>query len=256
MHVFLGLHEPISSLTHLIGAVAFLAMGVLLMLRAAGHSRRRYLAVYSATCVLLLVVSGVYHSFPPGGAREVFLRMDLAAIFLLIAGTFTAIHATLLTSRKHCGPLCFVWAIGVVGVVLSLTCYDLVPAGCWLLMYLLQGWSGVINAFLIWRHHGPSYVVFPFLGGVVFTIGAFIEAGEQLVLIPHFVGAHELFHLAVLLGMSIFWIYILDAVDIEKRASLQSSPTARGSAPPVVAGCHHLADEKSSRFALQSSREA
>lgn len=256
MHAFFGLHEPVSSLTHLAGAIAFLGMGALLMVRAAGQPRRQYLAIYAASCVLQLAVSGIYHAFPPGAARDVMLRLDLAAIFILIAGTFTAIHGTLLTSAKHRGPLCFVWVIALLGVVLSLTSYQYLPAGCWLVMYLLQGWSGVISSLMIWRRHGPSYVVLPFLGGVVFTIGGFIEAGEQLVLIPHFVGAHELFHLTVLLGMSIFWIYILDAVDIEKRSQFELLRVPRGSAVPVPASRRALADESTNHYARQSPREA
>jgi channel protein (hemolysin III family) len=220
MDPFIGLNEPVSSLTHLIGAVAFACMGYLLLVRCRNQPGRPYLAVYSLTCVLLLVVSGVYHALAEGAARNVMLRLDLAAIFLLIAGTFTAVHGTLLTGKKHWGVLGFVWLVAVVGVVLSITSYDSIPEGCWLLMYLLQGWSGLFSSIMIWRRHGPSYVILPFCGGVIFSIGGLIEAAERLVLIPQIVGAHEVFHLAVLLGMSCFWIYIFDAVGIEERARL------------------------------------
>lgn len=223
MDPFIGLHEPVSSLTHLIGAVAFACMGYALLVRCRNQPRRPYLAVYSLTCVLLLVVSGVYHSLGEGGLRNVMLRIDLAAIFLLIAGTFTAVHGTLLAGKKHWGVLGFVWLVAVVGVVLSITSFDSIPDGCWLLMYLLQGWSGLLSAMMIWRRHGPSYVILPFCGGVIFSVGGLIEAAERMVLIPNVVGAHELFHLAVLLGMSCFWIYIFDAVGIEERARFSTA---------------------------------
>jgi channel protein (hemolysin III family) len=239
MDPFVGLHEPVSSLTHLFGAIAFACMGFVLLRRSRNHPGRPYLAVYSLTCVLLLVVSGVYHAFPAGHSRNVMLRLDLAAIFLLIAGTFTAVHGLLLAGKKHWGVLLFVWLVALVGVVLSISCYDLVPQGCWLLMYLLQGWSGLISALMIWRRHGLSYTVLPFCGGVIFSIGGAIEAAEQLVVIPHIVGAHEVFHLAVLLGMSCFWIYILDAVGLEQaRRSTVTPRRARSTAvalPPHAA---------------------
>jgi len=217
MDPFIGLYEPVSSLTHLFGAFAFTCMGYVLLRRGRNDPGRPFLAVYSLTCVLQLVISGVYHSLEQGPARSVMLRLDLAAIFILIAGTFTAVHGVLLPGRKHAGPLAFVWFIALVGVVLAITSYGIVPAGYWLLMYLLQGWTGLFSACMIWRRHGLSYVVLPFCGGVIFSVGGVIEAAERLVLIPSIVGSHEVFHLAVLLGMSCFWIFIFDAVGIEQR---------------------------------------
>jgi channel protein (hemolysin III family) len=169
------------------------------------------------------------------------LRLDLAAIFLLIAGTFTAVHGMLLAGKKHWGVLLFVWIVALVGVVLSTTCHDLVPNGCWLLMYLLQGWTGLISALMIWRRHGVSYTVLPFFGGVVFSVGGAVKAAERLVVIPRIVGAHEVFHLAVLLGMSCFWIFIFDAVGLREKArssidrARRQRPTATSSPHPAFA---------------------
>lgn len=234
MDPFFGLYEPVSSLTHLIGAIAFTCMGFALLRRSRDDPGRPFLAVYSLTCVLQLVISGIYHSLEQGPARSVMLRLDLAAIFILIAGTFTAVHGVLVPGRKHAGPLAFVWFIAVVGVVLATTCYHIVPAGCWLLMYLLQGWTGLFSAYMIWRRHGLGYVVLPFCGGVVFSVGGVIEAAERLILIPHVVGSHEVFHLTVLLGMSCFWISIFDAVGIEQRAR-QPIPKPKTRQQPAVA---------------------
>ena len=51
------------------------------------------LAVFAFSCVLLLSLSGVYHLLTPEtAARGVLLRLDHAAIFVLIAGSFTPVH--------------------------------------------------------------------------------------------------------------------------------------------------------------------
>lgn len=246
MDSILILYEPVSSLTHLFGAIAFACLGFVLLRRSRHGPGRPFLIVYSLTCVLQLSVSGVYHSFEHGAVRNAMLRLDLAAIFLLIAGTFTAVHGVLLPGKKHAGPLAFVWLIAIAGVGLATTCYPVVPAGYWLLMYLLQGWTGLVSAYMIWRRHGLSYVVLPFCGGVIFSVGGIVEAAERLVLIPNIVESHEVFHLAVLLGMSCFWIYIFDAVGIESRTRRTLVKTAKPQRIPVASARAALAEEAAS----------
>ena len=89
-----GFSDPVSSLTHLAGAVVSAVLGAFLIYRGRGELRRVVsLAVFVFSCVLLLSLSGVYHLLSPHTAgRSVLMRLDHAAIFVLIAGSFTPIQ--------------------------------------------------------------------------------------------------------------------------------------------------------------------
>ena len=102
-----GFHEPFSAISHLFGALLFLALGVPLLLRGRGSfARVFYLGVYTFSCVLLFSMSGVYHMMVRGGtAHRVIERLDHGAIFILIAGTFTPAHGILFRGWLRWGPL-------------------------------------------------------------------------------------------------------------------------------------------------------
>ena len=92
-----GFSDPVSSLTHLAGAVVFAVLSVVLLHRGRGdRGRMLSLCVFALSCVLMLSLSGVYHLLSPGTAgREVLKQLDHAAIFVLIAGSFTPVHASM-----------------------------------------------------------------------------------------------------------------------------------------------------------------
>src|SRR5436309_15405340 len=78
-----GCYEPFSSLSHLLGALAFLVLGWRLIERARGRrDRLMLLGVYTASCVLLFLMSGLYHMMDRSGEpRRILERLDHAAIF-------------------------------------------------------------------------------------------------------------------------------------------------------------------------------
>src|SRR5262245_45649802 len=92
-----GFHEPFSAVSHLFGAALVVFLVALLLRKGQGSAARLvFLGVYAGSCVLLFALSGVYHMMVRGGtARLVMERLDHGAIFVLIAGTFTAVHGLL-----------------------------------------------------------------------------------------------------------------------------------------------------------------
>ena len=63
-----GFHDPVSALTHLIGAVVFLFLGTAMLRRQWGHWQRVFfLGVYVFSCVFLLSMGAVYHMMQAGG---------------------------------------------------------------------------------------------------------------------------------------------------------------------------------------------
>jgi channel protein (hemolysin III family) len=205
-----GFSEPVSSLTHLAGAVVFAILSASLIARGRGDARRVIsLAVFAFSCVLLLSFSGVYHLLTPGtAARGVLMRLDHAAIFVLIAGSFTPVHVIRLRGLWHWHLLAWIWLAAIAGLVLKTVYFEATPQWLGLLMYLGLGWLGVISTVALARRSGVRFVLPLVWGALAYTIGAVAEFLEWPVLVPGIVGPHEVFHLAVLAGISFHWAFI------------------------------------------------
>ena len=86
---FIGFSEPFSSWSHLIAAVAFLYMGYPLIKKGLGNRLRVFsLSIFTFSLVFLFSMSGVFHLLEGNTLGwEVLMRLDHAAIWVLIAGS-------------------------------------------------------------------------------------------------------------------------------------------------------------------------
>ena len=185
-----GFSDPVSSLTHLAGAATFAVLGGFLIARGRGDARRVIaLSVFVFSCVLLLSLSGVYHLLTPATAgRGVLLRLDHAAIFILIAGSFTPVHSILLRDRWQWHLLAWIWIAALAGLTLKTVYFDVMPSWLGLLMYLGLGWMGVVSTAAIARRHGVRFVLPLVWGALAYTIGALADYLRWPVLVANVSG--------------------------------------------------------------------
>ena len=202
-----GFAEPVSSWTHLGAAGVALILGVGLVRQGQGRLARAALSVFVFSAVFLLSMSGVYHLLDPGGAgREVLQRLDHAGIFVLIAGTFTALHV--LAFRRwgmRWGVPLGVWTLAITGLVLKTIFFHELPEWVGLLFYLGLGWVGALTArgLRLSACHDARWLLV--LGGIAYSTGAVVQAVGWPTLIPGVMGPHELFHVTVLAGLGLHW---------------------------------------------------
>jgi channel protein (hemolysin III family) len=214
-----GFAEPVAAWTHLLGVVLFLALTWPLLRRGRGSRGRIVsLAAFAFACLFVLSMSTVYHMLDPeGGARAVVQRLDHAAIFTLIAGTVTPIHAILFRGVWRWGMLVFIWAAAITGIVLKTVFFAGVPPWLGVLLYVCLGWVGVVSIFKIWRGFGWRFAAPIAYGGLMYTLGAgtlgLLAYLGGPMLIQGVVGRHELFHLAVLAGMGFHWQFVRRIAD-------------------------------------------
>jgi channel protein (hemolysin III family) len=197
-------------LTHLLAAGAGLAAAVPL-LRLSRQKPGRMLAVliYAFGVVATLAISGTYHSLTRGGpARAVMQHVDHAAIWLLIAGTFTAVHGLMCRGFWRHGVLLFIWAYAAVGVLLQTFWFEAFSGTTGLALYLGMGWLGIASAILVGRQIGFRAVRPIWYAGMSFTGGAILEATGHPILVNGWVGPHEIFHVSVIVGLAIHWWFI------------------------------------------------
>ena len=204
--------DPFSSITHLTGAVLFFVFGVRLVhyaKRQSGVVAAWTTGVFVVSVVLLLSMSGVFHLLEHGSdARMVLQRLDHAAIFALIAGTFTPIHGILFRGFWRWGVLFLIWALAITGITLKSIFFNDMAEWVGLMFYLGLGWIGVLTAFLAHRLHGFQIIKPLLYGALAYTVGASLEFLRLPVVIPGVLGPHELFHLAVLAGIMFHWLFI------------------------------------------------
>jgi len=207
IHAIPGFSEPFSSLSHLLAAGVFVMLGVSLLYHGWGNRGREVgICVFIFSCVFLLSMSGVFHLLEPGGAgREVMQRLDHAAIFVLIAGTFTPLHILLFRGWRRWGLLLLIWALGITGLTLKTIFFHQMPELLGLALYLGMGWLGLVSAYLIYQRYGPHFVRPLVYGALAYTLGAVLDFLHFPTLIVGVVGPHELFHVCVLFGIGYHW---------------------------------------------------
>jgi channel protein (hemolysin III family) len=184
-------------------------------------------AIYTFAVVASLAVSGAYHSLAAGRTRDILQRLDYSAIWLLMAGTFTAIHGVLHEGRWRTWMLGFVWVYAAIGCVAQVVRLDLFSGfGC-LVVYLGLAWAGLLSLIKLARQLGFA-AVRPLCGaGLVYSIGAVFETMGKPTLIVGSIGPHEIFHLAVIVGACLHWSFIRQVLTVHApRPRLALVPAA------------------------------
>lgn len=205
-----GFSDPFSSISHLLAAVIALIFGVALIRKALGSPLRvTTVSIYVFSVVFLLSMSGVFHLLEPGTTgRAVLKRLDHAGIFLLIAGTFTPIHAIMFRGFWRWGFLSVIWGLAITGLTLKTIYFTDFAEWLGLIFYIGLGWMGIVSAYLTHRIHGFAIIRPLFFGALAYTLGATLDFLRLPVLIPGVLGPHELFHIAVLAGIAWHWKFV------------------------------------------------
>lgn len=242
IHSVPGFAEPVSCWSHLIASGVFALLAIPLMRRAVKGSsqpgaagpiaRVTGVGVFCVSVVALLAISGVYHllDFNSTG-RSVLLRVDYAAIFFLIAGTFTPICSILLRGFLRSLILVLVWTIAVIGITFKIVFFTQMAGPVGTVIYMALGCGGFFGVFFFCRRFGVDFVESLFLGGVIYIAGGAVQLAGYPTLIPGVVGPHEIFHLAVLLGISLHWKFIAGFADgqmPQKTTKLQAGKSFTG----------------------------
>ena len=206
-----GFSEPFSSISHLLAAGIFLALGVSLVSDARGHAGRvAALIIFIFSVVFLLSMSGVFHLLEPGGTgRMVLQRLDHAGIFLLIAGTFTPVHGILFRGWRRWGVLGLVWGIALTSIVFKTIFFNDMAEWLSLSLYLGLGWVGIVTGVLLYQRHDYHYIKPLIYGAIAYTTGAVLEFMRFPELVPGVLGPHELFHVAVLFGIGYHFAFVV-----------------------------------------------
>jgi len=166
-------------------------------------------AIYGASLVLLYSASGVAHSLHCSSETEAKLdRLDYAAIFLLIAGTYTPVCLVTLRGPLGYGMLAAEWLCALFGIntVLRGGAQSHVSR-TWL--YIAMAWLAILAAPVLIRRLAPGAIAWLLAGGVAYSIGAIIFVRRKPTLWPGRFGSHELWHCLVLVGSACHFMVMI-----------------------------------------------
>lgn len=188
--------ERFNSITHLVGAALALAALVVLVVFASLQGdpwKIVSFSIYGTTLFLLYTFSTLYHSLH-GRAKIIFQKLDHAAIYLLIAGSYTPF--TLVTLRGAWGWSLFgiVWGLAIVGIVLD-SLHRNGPRIYQMVIYLLMGWVVLVALYPLLQNLATGGLILLVFGGLCYTGGMVFYALDEKL--NH---AHGIWHLFVLAG--------------------------------------------------------
>ena len=200
--------EVANSLTHGVGFVLALVGLVVLLVSAAGRGDAWVIvtsAIYGTTLILLYLASTLYHALARTRARDVFRRLDHAAIYLLIAGTYTPF--VLVTMRGPWGWTLFgvSWGLAVLGITAKAAFGPRWPILS-TTIYILMGWLVLVALGPVVRHVPGGALAWLVAGGLSYTVGVVFFAWERLRF------GHAVWHLFVLGGSSCHYAAVLGYV--------------------------------------------
>ena len=202
--------EPFSAVSHAIGAVLAILALILLIRESIDPIKPWHIvafSVFGSGMFLLYTASAIYHWLPVDPKYVKWLQtMDHVMIHILIASTYTPVCLI---------PLRGIWGWSLFGVIWSLTIFGILlkifwknlPDGFSVTFYIFMGWLAVVAIWPMVQTLQIGALVWIFIGGFFYTIGAVIHSLKKPNPIPNVVGAHEIFHLFVLLGSAAhFWV--------------------------------------------------
>lgn len=195
--------EKANTASHVVGVLlAVAAMPVLAAVDAPAQAPDRQLGVwvFAATMLLVYAVSSIYHAVPVGRSKVWWKRMDHAAIYLFMAGSFTpfalghALGAPLLAG---------VWTVALIGMTLKLAGY-LRHKALSTALYLAFGWLVLAAAQPLLTALGRDGLLWLLAGGIAYTAGTVFFVFDQRMRFGHLV-----WHLFVLVGSGCHLVAVL-----------------------------------------------
>jgi len=198
---------------HAVAILPAAAGAATLVARATSRRERVAAAAWGAGIVGMLTASASYHRLPRSErTAKVLRRLDHAAIWGAVAGTWTPIALAVLPGRAGTVLAGTMWGAALTAAGAKTAAFDRVDARVNVL-YVVMGWAGVAVLPKAIRQLGPSGTAFLIAGGAAYTVGAIGYATKRPNLVPGVYGYHELWHTATLAGAGLQAVAVASALE-------------------------------------------
>jgi hemolysin III len=200
--------EKLNVLTHAFGLLmSSIGLPFLLLksLQYNGFWKPISIVIFGISLVILYAASTFYHASKDPKIRRKLNIFDHAAIYVLIAGTYSPF--TIIVLEGSLGWIIFgcTWAFALVGIILKLFYtgrYDKLST----VMYILMGWQIILVINPLIDVFSPEGLRLLFAGGVFYTVGALIYSSKKIKY------NHAVFHVFVLLGSTSHYLCVYNYI--------------------------------------------
>ena len=197
--------EIAHTITHGIGALLSIAGLAVLVAFASLNGDAWHVvssSVFGASLVILYSASSLYHGIPHPRAKAVLQQLDHAAIYLLIAGTYTPFLLVSLRGAWGWSLFALIWSLAVAGIVLEFIDsqrFKRLSLG----LYLGMGWIVLVAIKPMFDQVAIGGLVLLLLGGLSYSLGVIFYIREQMAY------HHAIWHLFVLAGSAFHFFAVL-----------------------------------------------
>jgi len=196
--------EKLNVLTHAFGLIMSIVGLPFLLLKSLqynGFWQPLSIVIFGVSLIVLYAASTFYHASKDSKLRRKLNIFDHAAIYFLIAGTYSPF--TIIILDGSLGWLIFscTWVFAFVGIVLKFFFtgrYDKLSTA----MYILMGWQIILVIKPLMNAFSINGLKFLFAGGVFYTLGALLYSSKKITY------NHAIFHVFVLLGSASHYICV------------------------------------------------
>lgn len=201
--------EIMNMVTHIVGGGLGVLSLVLCVIKAVLSGNTPGIvgaAIYGTSMICLYTISSIYHGLYPNVGKKVLQIIDHCMIYVLIAGTYTAIMLSSFIPTYPIigwGMLAAQWTLAALAITLTaidLHAYRVFSMVC----YIVMGWGIIFFLPQAMAVLSPTGFWLLFSGGVVYTIGAVLYGVGVKVK-----WMHSIFHIFVVLGSLLQFLTIL-----------------------------------------------
>ncbi|MDI6029098.1 hemolysin III family protein [Corticibacterium sp. UT-5YL-CI-8] len=199
-------------IVHAIGIVLAIAAGATLLSLAIPHAGPgEYVAAafFVVSLLTVLTISLVYNLWPISPAKWILRRLDHAAIYLLIAATYTPFLAQLDNRSVAMPTIALVWVAALCGMAIKLFLpgrFDRLA----ILFYLAIGWSGVVIGQPLIHILPGTTLVLLVAGGIAYSLGVVFFTRQRLRF------QNALWHLFVVTGAGLHFAALIDCMLVNR----------------------------------------
>jgi len=196
----------LNSVSHGIGALLAITGLILLYVKADTLSEYVSVSIYGLSLTGLFLASTFYHSANRQELKQKLKALDHAAIYWLIAGTYTPILTAIFSGLMAWLSLTAVWLVALIGSVLKLTAtHRFKKLG--LLMYLGLGWCALLLIDPMQQHLQSDALWWLIAGGICFSVGVLFYIAKKIQF------THAIWHCFVVAGctchfLAIYWFVL------------------------------------------------
>ncbi len=198
--------EWLNCAVHVVGVVASLVALPVLVLTAHRTGDPWLLLgglTFGLSALLMFSTSSLYHAAKNPALRQRLRRIDHAAIYLLIAGTYTPFTLGALRGSWGWSLAAIIWTLALLGIVFKTTSLGFRFHRTSVALYVAMGWLAVVAAKPLMQHLSTLELSWLVAGGLCYTLGVAFYVWKSR---PY---THAIWHVFVLAGVACHFVTVL-----------------------------------------------